>query len=54
VLIHSLRENTLVRTELAKAQPVPIILQLFKLAVRVIQYMTESGCLCPVRNQRQL
>ena len=38
VLIHSLRENTLVRTELAKAQPVSIILKLFKLAVRVIQY----------------
>ena len=38
VLIHSLRENTLVHTELAKAQPVSIILKLFKLAVRVIQY----------------
>jgi hypothetical protein len=38
VLIHSLRENTLVHTELAKAQPMSIILKLFKLAVRVIQY----------------
>jgi hypothetical protein len=38
VLIHSLRENTLVHTELAKAQPVSIILKLFKLAVRVVQY----------------
>lgn len=37
-LIHSLRENTLVHTELAKAQPVSIILKLFKLAVRVVQY----------------
>ena len=33
-----LRENTLVHTELAKAQPVSIILKLFKLAVRVVQY----------------
>ena len=38
VLIHSLRENTLVHTELAKAQPMSIILKLFKLAVRVVQY----------------
>ena len=37
-LIHGLRENTLVHTELAKAQPVSIILKLFKLAVRVVQY----------------
>ena len=37
-LIHSLRENTLVHTGLAKAQPVSIILKLFKLAVRVVQY----------------
>jgi hypothetical protein len=37
-LIHSLRENTLCHTELAKAQPVTIILKLFKLAVRVVQY----------------
>jgi Transposase DDE domain group 1 len=38
VLIHSLRENTLAHTELAKAQPTSIILKLFKLAVRVVQY----------------
>lgn len=38
VLIHSLREHTLVHTELAQAQPLSIILKLFKLAVRVIQY----------------
>jgi hypothetical protein len=38
VLIHSLRENTLVHTELARAQPMSIILKLFKLAVRVVQY----------------
>ncbi len=37
-LIHSLRENTLCHTELAKAQPMRIILKLFKLAVRVVQY----------------
>jgi hypothetical protein len=37
-LIHGVRENTLVHTELAKAQPVSIILKLFKLAVRVVQY----------------
>ncbi len=37
-LIHSLRENTLCRTELEKAQPMSIILKLFKLAVRVVQY----------------
>ncbi len=29
-LIHGLRENTLVHTELAKAQPLSIILKLFK------------------------
>lgn len=37
-LIHSLRENVLCHTELAKAQPMTIILKLFKLAVRVVQY----------------
>lgn len=37
-LIHGLRENTLLHTELARAQPVSIILKLFKLAVRVVQY----------------
>jgi hypothetical protein len=38
VLIHCVRENTLCHTELAKAQPMSIILKLFKLAVRVVQY----------------
>lgn len=38
VLIHGLRDNTLAHTELARAQPMSIILKLFKLAVRVIQY----------------
>lgn len=38
VLIHSLRDNTLRHTELAKAQPMSLILKLFKLAVRVVQY----------------
>lgn len=37
-LIHSLREQALCHTELAKAQPMTIILKLFKLAVRVVQY----------------
>lgn len=34
---YSLRENTLCHTELARAQPMSIILKLFKLAVRVVQ-----------------
>lgn len=37
-LIHSLREHTLCNTELEKAQPMTLILKLFKLAVRVVQY----------------
>jgi len=37
-LIHSLRDNTLCHTELEKAQPMTLILKLFKLAVRVVQY----------------
>jgi hypothetical protein len=36
-LIHSLRENTLCRIELARAQSMSIILKLFKLAVRIVQ-----------------
>jgi hypothetical protein len=53
VLIHSLRDNTLVHTELARAQPMSIILKLFKLAVRVIQYkdrikLSLPGA-CPVK-----
>jgi hypothetical protein len=38
VLHHSLRTETLAGTELANAQPYSIILKLFKVAVRVIQY----------------
>jgi hypothetical protein len=37
-VIHSLREHTLCDTELAKAQPMSIILKRFKLAVRVVEY----------------
>lgn len=40
-LIHSLRDNTLCHTELARAQPMTIILKLFKLAVRVVQNKTR-------------
>ncbi len=53
VLIHSLRDNTLVHTELARAQPMSIILKLFKLAVRVIQYKDRIklslSSACPVK-----
>lgn len=52
-LIHSLRENTLCHTELAKAQPMSIILKLFKLAVRVVQYKDRIKLhlpsTCPVK-----
>jgi hypothetical protein len=52
-LIHSLRENTLCHTELAKAQPMSIILKLFKLAVRVVQYKDRVKLhlpsACPVK-----
>jgi len=52
-LIHSLRENTLCHTELAKAQPMSIILKLFKLAVRVVQYKDRIKLhlpsACPVK-----
>lgn len=52
-LIHSLRENTLCHTELAKAQPMTLILKLFKLAVRVVQYKDRVKLhlpsACPVK-----
>ncbi|WP_020681588.1 IS1380 family transposase [Marinobacterium rhizophilum] len=52
-LIHSLRENTLCHTELARAQPMSIILKLFKLAVRVVQYKDRIKLhlpsACPVK-----
>jgi hypothetical protein len=38
VLHHALRTQTLIHTELANAQPATVILKLFKLAVRVVQY----------------
>jgi hypothetical protein len=38
VLHHALRTEVLVHTELAQAQPSTVILKLFKLAVRVVQY----------------
>ena len=38
VLHHALRTEVLVHTELANAQPATVILKLFKLAVRVVQY----------------
>lgn len=48
VLIHSQRDNTPAHTELAKAQPITIILKLFKLAVRV----TEIRYLVPAPSAR--
>lgn len=52
-LIHSLRDNTLCHTELARAQPMSIILKLFKLAVRVVQYKDRIKLhlpsACPVK-----
>ncbi len=38
VLHHTLRTEVLVHTDLARAQPATVILKLFKLAVRVVQY----------------
>ncbi|MBK5966280.1 IS1380 family transposase [Thiocystis minor] len=38
VLHHALRTNLLVHTELAQAQPATVMLKLFKIAVRVLQY----------------
>lgn len=38
VLHHSLRTEVLCHTELEKAQPLTVILKLFKLAVKVVQY----------------
>lgn len=52
-LIQSLRDNTLHHTELAKAQPMSVILKLFKLAVRVVQYKDRIKLslpsACPVK-----
>lgn len=53
VLIHALRDNTLRHTELAKAQPMSIIVKLFKLAVRVVQHKDRIKLslpsACPVK-----
>lgn len=53
-LILSLRDNTLCHTELARAQPMTIILKLFKLAVRVVQNKTRIKLhlpsSCPVQD----
>ena len=38
IYLHALRTEVLVHTELANAQPASVILKLFKLAVRVVQY----------------
>lgn len=52
-LIHSLRDNTLCHTQWARAQPLSIILKLFKLAVRVVQYKDRIKLhlpsACPVK-----
>lgn len=52
-LIHSLREHALCHTELAKAQPMTIILKVFKLAVRVVQHKNRIKLhlpsACPVK-----
>ena len=54
-LIHSLREHTLRHSELAKAQPMTLILKLFKLAVRVVQYKDRIklhlSSSCPMKAQ---
>lgn len=59
-LIHSLRENTLCHTELARAQPMSIILKLFKLAVRVVRVVQYKDRIklhlpsaCPVKGLLQ-
>lgn len=53
VLHHSLRTEVLVHTELAKAQPATVILKLFKIAVRVVQYKDRVKLhlpsACPVK-----
>ena len=38
VLHHTLRSDILAGTELANAQPASVIIKLFKIAVRVVQY----------------
>ncbi len=54
VLHHSLRTELLAETSLAKAQPSTVILKLFKIAVRVVQYKDriklQLPTSCPVKN----
>lgn len=54
VLHHALRTEVLVDTELAQAQPSTVILKLFKLAVRVVQYKDrvklQLPTHCPVKS----
>jgi len=54
VLHHALRTEVLVHTELAQAQPSTVILKLFKLAVRVVQYKDrvklQLPTHCPVKS----
>ncbi len=54
VLRHTLRTETLAHTELANAQPSTVIIKLFKLAVRVIQYKDRIKLhlpsSCPVKH----
>lgn len=53
VLHHALRTNVLANTELAQAQPATVILKLFKIAVRVVQYKDrvklQLPSNCPVK-----
>jgi hypothetical protein len=53
VLHHALRTNVLIHTELAQAQPATVILTLFKIAVRVVQYQDrvklQLPSNCPVK-----
>ena len=53
LLHHALRTEVLVHTELANAQPATVILKLFKLAVRVVQYKDrvrlQLPTSCPVK-----
>ncbi|HYQ91200.1 MAG TPA: IS1380 family transposase [Candidatus Competibacteraceae bacterium] len=53
VLHHALRTEVLVHTELAQAQPATVILKLFKIAVRVVQYKDriklQLPSSCPVK-----
>lgn len=54
VLLHALRTQTLANTELSNAQPLTIILKLFKIAVRVVQYKDRIKLhlptSCPVKH----